>query len=94
MRIYESIRLYDKLLLALSQHALASSWVEREVTTAFEKEQKQGQRALFPIRLDEAIMQTSQAWAVDIRRRKHIGDFTSGSSPTTTKRRLRDCYVI
>jgi hypothetical protein len=36
-RIDESIRLYDKLLLVLSEHALASSWVEREVATALEK---------------------------------------------------------
>jgi hypothetical protein len=42
---------------------------------AFEKEQ-QGKPILFPIRLDESVMQTSQAWAADIRRRKHIGDFT------------------
>ncbi len=75
-RIDESIRLYDKLLLVLSEHALTSSWVEREVATALEKEQQQGQRVLFPIRLDETVMQTNQAWAADIRRRKHIGDFT------------------
>src|SRR5579859_6308513 len=75
-RIDESIRLYDKLLLVLSEHALTSTWVEREVTAAFEKEQQQGQRVLFPIRLDDAVMQTKEAWAADIRRRKHIGDFT------------------
>jgi len=75
-RIDESIRLYDKLLLVLSEHALASSWVEREVAAALEKEQQQGHPVLFPIRLDETVMQTSQAWAADIRRRKHIGDFT------------------
>jgi hypothetical protein len=77
IRIDESIRLYDKLLLVLSENSLASSWVEREVAAAFEKEQQQSQRVLFPIRLDEAVMQTSQAWAADIRRRKHIGDFTN-----------------
>jgi len=31
---------------------------------------------LFPIRLDEAVMQTEQAWGADIRRTRHIGDFT------------------
>jgi len=75
-RIDESIRLYDKLLLVLSEHSLKSSWVEREVVAAFEKEQQQDQRVLFPIRLDESVIQTSLAWAADIRRRKHIGDFT------------------
>ena len=74
-RVDESIHLYDKLLLVLSEHSLTSTWVEREVAAALEKEQQQGQRVLFPIRLDESVMQTSQAWAADIRRRKHIGDF-------------------
>src|SRR5436189_5614353 len=37
-RIDESIRLYDKLLLILSKHAVTSSWVEQEVETALEKE--------------------------------------------------------
>jgi uncharacterized protein YjbI with pentapeptide repeats len=76
VRIDESIRLYDKLLLVFSEHALKSSWVEREVATVLEKEQQQDQRVLFPIRLDESVMQTAHAWAADIRRRKHIGDFT------------------
>ena len=31
---------------------------------------------LFPIRLDDAVMQTEQAWAADIHRTRHIGDFT------------------
>src|SRR5216683_5616645 len=37
-RIDESIRLYDKLLLVLSKHSIASSWVEFEVEAAFAKE--------------------------------------------------------
>ncbi|MFZ1465874.1 MAG: hypothetical protein WAV60_17645, partial [Anaerolineae bacterium] len=35
-----------------------------------------GQSILFPIRLDDAIMDADQAWAADIRRTRHIGDFT------------------
>jgi len=80
VRIDEYIRLYDKLLLVLSEHSLTSTWVEREVAAALEKEQQQGQRVLFPIRLDESVMQTTEAWAADIRRRKHIGDFTRWKS--------------
>jgi hypothetical protein len=30
---------------------------------------------LFPIRLDDAVMKTDRAWATDIRRTWHIGDF-------------------
>ncbi len=75
-RIDESIRMYDKLLLVLSEHSVESAWVKKEVETAYEKESKQNRFALFPVRLDDAVMQTSQAWAADIRRMRHISDFT------------------
>ena len=39
-RIDESIRLHDKLLLVLSEHSIASRWVQKEVETAFEQEQQ------------------------------------------------------
>jgi hypothetical protein len=38
-RIDESIRLYDKLILILSEHSLNNIWVKKEVETAFEKEE-------------------------------------------------------
>jgi hypothetical protein len=52
--------------------------VETEVETAFEKERKSpGKTVLFPIRLDDAVMDTDQAWAAEIRRTRHIGDFSN-----------------
>ena len=69
------IRLHDRLLLILSEHSINSNWVEKEVETAFEEESKRNQTVLFPIRLDETVMHTDQAWAADIRRTRHIGDF-------------------
>ncbi len=75
-RIDESIRIHDKLLLVLSESSLASTWVKKEVETAFEQEAQQNKLVLFPIRLDDTVMHTSQAWAADIRRTRHIGDFT------------------
>jgi len=75
-RIDEAIRRHDKLLLVLSQNSVRSSWVETEVETAFEKERRYKKLVLFPIRLDEAVMRTRQAWAADIRRQRNIGDFT------------------
>ncbi|HVB22591.1 MAG TPA: pentapeptide repeat-containing protein [Ktedonobacteraceae bacterium] len=74
-RIDESIRIHDKLLLVLSQHSIESTWVKKEVETAFEKEQQQNKLVLFPVKLDDTVMQTKQAWAADIRRMRHIGDF-------------------
>ncbi|HEY7350286.1 MAG TPA: toll/interleukin-1 receptor domain-containing protein [Ktedonobacterales bacterium] len=75
-RIDESIRLHDKLLLILSEHSIASAWVQKEVETAFEKERQQKRLMLFPIRLDYTVMNTPTAWAADIRRMRNIGDFT------------------
>jgi len=75
-RIDESIRVHDKLLLVLSASSLASTWVKKEVETAFEKEAQQHKLVLFPIRLDDTVLHTPQAWATDIRRMRHIGDFT------------------
>lgn len=80
-RIDEAIHLQDKLLLLLSEHALASSWVEDEVEAAMEKENQQHREALFPVYLDDAVMQTSQAWAAKLRRTRHIGDFTHWTDP-------------
>jgi hypothetical protein len=77
MRIDEAIRIHDKLLLVLSENSVESAWVEKEVETAFEKERRQDNKpVLFPIRLDDAVMETDQAWAADVRRTRQIGDFS------------------
>jgi uncharacterized protein YjbI with pentapeptide repeats len=75
-RVDEAIHLYDKFILILSEHAVQSSWVEREVVAAREKEDRQQREVLFPLRLDDAVIETDQEWAADVRRRRHIGDFT------------------
>jgi hypothetical protein len=75
-RIDASIHLQDRLLLILSEHSIKSRWVQKEVETAFEKEEKDNRLVLFPIRLDDVVMQIDVGWAADIRRQRHIGDFT------------------
>jgi uncharacterized protein YjbI with pentapeptide repeats len=69
-----AIKLRDKVLLILSKHSIRSAWVEDEVTAAFEEERQRGQIVLFPVRLDEAVMTTAEAWAAKLRAR-NIGDF-------------------
>jgi TIR domain len=65
-----------KLLLVLSEHSIASDWVQKEVETVFEMERNSpGLLILFPIRLDDAVFNTAEAWASDIRRMRNIGDF-------------------
>lgn len=73
--IDQAIRLRDKVLLILSAQSIASDWVEDEVKTAFEEERKRGHAVLFPIRLDDTIMETNEPWATKLRADRHIGDF-------------------
>jgi len=75
-RIEESIKIYDKLLLVLSEDSINSQWVEAEVEAALEKEKKQNSTVLFPIKIDDSIMDIDKGWASLIRRTIHIGDFT------------------
>jgi hypothetical protein len=57
----------------------------RTVNTGFEEERKRGQNVLFPIRLDDAVMTTSEAWASKLRARL-IGDFTRWKDHDAYKR--------
>ncbi|HEV2802457.1 MAG TPA: toll/interleukin-1 receptor domain-containing protein [Pyrinomonadaceae bacterium] len=74
-RIDEVIRVYDRLLLILSENSVASSWVEKEVETAMESEAEQHRTVLFPVRLDDSVMEIKTGWPADVRRTRHIGDF-------------------
>ena len=75
-RIDDAIRLHDKLLVVLSQNSVNSAWVEEEVEAAFAREHKEDKLVLFPVRLDDAVMKTEEAWAATLQRMRHIGDFT------------------
>ena len=90
----EAIRVHDKLMVLLSENSVKSQWVEKEVETAFEKERQQKRIVLFPIRLDETALETDEAWAADIRRTRHIGDFSKWKHHNSYKesfdRLLRD----
>jgi hypothetical protein len=73
--IDEAIRLRDKVLLILSEHSVASDWVEEEVTRALDEERSRKTTVLFPIRVDDAVLNTTEAWARGLRIQRHIGDF-------------------
>jgi hypothetical protein len=45
-------------MLVLTEHSIASDWVEGEVESALEREQREKQTVLFPLRLDDAVMET------------------------------------
>ncbi len=73
--IEEAIHVHEKLLLILSADAVTSNWVQQEVEAALYKEVNSGQETLFPIRLDDTILESETLWAKRLRQR-HIGDFT------------------
>ena len=50
-QIDDAIRLYDRLLLILSDHSMNSEWVKTEIAHARQKELTEGRRVLFPISL-------------------------------------------
>jgi hypothetical protein len=50
-QIDEAIRVFDKLLLVLSEHIIGSKWVRDEIRRARKAEVRDGRRKLFPIRL-------------------------------------------
>lgn len=99
-RIDESIRDRDKLLVVLSEHSVNSAWVEDEVEAALEKERisrehGEKQTVLFPIQLDDAVMDVTAGWPAKIRRTRVIGDFKNWDKSHTDyikafKRLLRD----
>lgn len=74
--IDESIRLRDKLLLILTENSIGSDWVEQEVESALVEEKQRGRTVLFPIRLDDVVIESNKAWAALIHHTRHIGDFT------------------
>ena len=77
-RIDASIRVYNKLLVILSAQAVASDWVEDEVTRALDRERQQpGRLVLFPIRLDDAVLTATPPWASGLHLKRHIGNFCS-----------------
>jgi uncharacterized protein YjbI with pentapeptide repeats len=97
--IDNAIRLRDKVLLILSEHSIGSDWVEDEVKKAFEEERTRvpKQTVLFPIRLDDAVMDTKEAWAGLLRRDRNIGDFRRwedhGAYKQSFERVMRDLTI-
>jgi uncharacterized protein YjbI with pentapeptide repeats len=73
--IDEAIKLRDKVLLILSKNSIESDWVEDEVQKAFAEERDRKELVLFPVRIDDAVMETPEPWARKFRDQRHIGDF-------------------
>lgn len=66
--------------------------------TAFENESTRNETVLFPIRLDDTVMNIKTGWPADIKRTRHIGDFKEWKDHDTYQksfdRLLRDLKQI
>jgi hypothetical protein len=93
----QAIRLQDKVLLVLSEASIASDWVEDEVTKGFAEERQRGITVLFPVRIDDAVFATNEAWAIKLRDNRNIGDFRGWKDQyayqKTLARLLRDLRI-
>jgi uncharacterized protein YjbI with pentapeptide repeats len=74
--IYHYIRMRDKILLILSEDSISSDWVEEEVNAALSEENKRKKPIFLPIRVDNAVLDSDQAWAEYINKTRNICDFS------------------
>ena len=70
-----SIRCNDKLLLIFSESSVQSEWVKRTVEQALDLEKQLKIKQLFPVRIDDSIMESNAEWAEHVRSKGSIGDF-------------------
>lgn len=89
-RIDEAIHVHENALILLSEHSVESNWVKHEIMTARAREVKQERTVLFPVRLDNAIMETTKDWAMQLRDTRHIGDFTNWQDEKTYQEKFAE----
>lgn len=87
--IVENIKTYDKLILVLSKSSICSRWVEFETENARSKADRTGQDVLFPIRIDNSIINSRRHWVTSIRDIVNIGDFTEWENPQSYRLALK-----
>jgi hypothetical protein len=75
-QIDKAIQAHDKLLLVLSRSSVQSAWVRTEVENALKLEQERHKTVLFPICVDNAVLELPAAGDFEFVRDRHIGDFT------------------
>jgi hypothetical protein len=80
-QITEGIKIWDKVLFCASQDSLNSWWVDKELTSAFAKEEQLSKEvgrkvlALVPLNLDGSLFSWERGWADEVRSRL-AADFT------------------
>jgi len=75
VRLEKALRSCDKVLLVLSKAALGSKWVQKETELFLDRERTLSKTILFPIGLDDAVIQSSAKWVRRLAVEKEIRDF-------------------
>jgi hypothetical protein len=61
-----------------SEASVSSQWVEQEVETALAREREQeGKTVLFPVRIDDSVMEVKSGWPALLKNTRNVGDFTN-----------------
>jgi hypothetical protein len=76
-QIDRAILEYDKVLLVLSAASINSNWVKHEIKNGFELEQKRNKTILFPIRIDNAIFESTSNYSLNLIKDNFIVDFSN-----------------
>ena len=92
--IDEAVRLYDKLIVVCSESSLNSPAVIREIERALQREDdlsKQGKsgEVLFPIRLDDYILDGWDHYLKADLVTKNVGDFRTWTTPISYQKSLQ-----
>ena len=87
-RVGQSFHIYDKLILVLSQHSIHIQWAKSVVDETLVEEVNKNSRILFPIRLDNSIMDEATKWShlnylPLITQSRDIADFTEWKLPNS-----------
>lgn len=82
-KIEAEIESRDKLIVVMSEQALASMAVRSEVLAALERERRSGGdgKVLLPIAIDDSWENTPTAWGSEIRRIRQVIKFYNWSDP-------------
>jgi hypothetical protein len=80
-RIIDAIARYDCFVVVLSASALESDWVRKEIALAIERKPYR----ILPIRLDDAVLHSVETGPLELRRERHVADFSRWGKPVEFK---------
>lgn len=87
-RIYEAMHSYDNLLVLLSAPSVWNERTTSQMEQALKLEEQQQRQILYPLRIDEAALQSLSWWATTLRNTHHLYDFTHWKQPAEYRQAL------